>query len=323
MQPQTIIKTPGPASFLALVPHLIGMEPVDSLVVIPFSGKRTAGGLRVDLPARSSDLRPLTTYVASILGRLRAVDGVVVIVYWSSASDLLPHRDLIEVVLRRLSRDGLAIKDAFCVAGQDWAPYISDSGRVAFSASWASLERLDAGGLDLPELPAVLPPLVYEPAAPEVVAAVELEVAGAVGDWTSDHVEFALGWTNAEFAAGRGLMLAALQDPSARDETMLQWASEPFVQPEIQLIGGIGPQPDRDRLVTAITLLTRLRDIAAPHLQPPLLCMLAWLSWAMGAGSRADQYLDASYLIEPDYPMAMVLRSLVSSGVVPKWILSR
>lgn len=319
MQPQTIIRTPGPASFLALVPHLIGMEPVDSLVVIPFEGKRTAGGLRVDLPASSAATAGLGTYVSGLLGRLRGVDGVVVIIYVSSASDLLPQRDLVEVVVRRLRHAGFLIKDAFCVAGQDWASYLSPSGRVIMSAAW---ERLDAAppGIPLPEL---LPPLAYEPASPEVVAAVELEVANAAGDWTSDHVELALGWTEAELSGGRGLMIAALQDPSARDETMLQWASEPFIQPEIQLIGGLGPQPDRDRLVTAIALLTRLRQVAAPRLQPPLLCMLAWLSWAMGSGSRADQYLDASFLIEPDYPMASVLRSLVSSGRVPEWLLSR
>jgi len=346
MQPQTIIKTPGPASFLALVPHLIGMEPVDSLVVIPFSGKRTAGGLRVDLPARSSDLRPLTTYVASILGRLRAVDGVVVIVYCSSASDLLPHRDLIEVVLRRLSRDGLAIKDAFCVAGQDWAPYISDSGRVAFSASWASLERLDAGGLDLPELPSLLPPLVYEPAAPDVVAAVSQSVAALQEAFEGDEpfdpgledaiqglpdiMEAALDWTDDEFDSGCRFVLAALQAPPARDATMLQWASDPALRERLwdepesaDLVMGIGPLPDRERLVAGIALLTKLRSVAAPSLQPPLLCMLSWLSWAMGAGTRAGEYLDAIVPLDPDYGMASVLQALETSGRVPEWLLNR
>ena len=344
---QTIIKTPGPASFLALVPHLIGMQPSESLVVIPFTGKRTAGGLRVDLPSRSSDLKPLVNHVASLLGRLRGVDGVVVIVYCSTASDLLPHRDLVEVALRRLSRDGFAIKDAFCVTDQDWAPYISDSGRVAFSAEWA---RLDAGGLSLPEMPSLLPPLEHVPASDSEVNAVASEVAALQQSFEVDELddldldvdleeaiqdlpstmEAALLWDDEQFALRRSFLLAVLQSPAVRDSTMLQWASDPAIRDRLwdepesaDLIFGIGPLPDRDRLVAGIALLTRLRSVASPALQPSLLCMLSWLSWAMGAGSRAGEYLDAIVPIDAEYGMGGVLRSLQLSGHVPEWLLAR
>ncbi|HWU57763.1 MAG TPA: DUF4192 family protein, partial [Microbacteriaceae bacterium] len=48
---QTIVKTTKPQDLLALVPHLVGFRPSNSLVLVAFRGKRTGGAYRVDLPA--------------------------------------------------------------------------------------------------------------------------------------------------------------------------------------------------------------------------------------------------------------------------------
>jgi hypothetical protein len=53
--------------------------------------------------------------------------------------------------------------------------------------------------------------------------------------------------------------------------------------------------------------------------KPAPLCMLAWLSWALGSGSVAGFFVDQALAIDPQYSMAILLEVLLASGHLPEW----
>ena len=57
--------------------------------------------------------------------------------------------------------------------------------------------------------------------------------------------------------------------------------------------------------------------------RPPLLCMLAWLNWALGHGTQAVLHLDEALAIAPTYSMARLLESMMCTGVMPEWAFER
>jgi hypothetical protein len=154
--------------------------------------------------------------------------------------------------------------------------------------------------------------------------------------------EEALTWDAAAVDEHGALLAFALQGPPARDLMMLQWATSIEVGEQIwnagvasaealvassehpgnadvgDLMMGIAPRPDADRVEKGIALLVAVVPQLADEKRPPLLCMLAWLNWALGLGSRAGRYLDEVIAIDPDYSMAAVLSTLFGIGL-PEW----
>ncbi|WP_349901846.1 DUF4192 domain-containing protein [Parafrigoribacterium humi] len=154
--------------------------------------------------------------------------------------------------------------------------------------------------------------------------------------------EEALTWDAAAIDEHGALLAFALQGPPVRDLMMLQWAAGIEVGDQIwnagatsaealvassehpgnvdvgDLMMGSAPRPDPDRIEKGIALLLVLVPQLADEKRPPLLCMLAWLNWALGAGSRAGRYLDEVIAIAPDYSMAAVLSTLFGIGL-PEW----
>jgi hypothetical protein len=82
---------------------------------------------------------------------------------------------------------------------------------------------------------------------------------------------------------------------------------------------GIGPRPDPWRVENGIVVLRTLVSRLDDSSRPPLLCMLAWLSWALGQGSVAGRYIDEAARIDPGYGMTEVLSTLISNGMMPEW----
>lgn len=130
----TVLRATNTADFLATVPASTGFTARNSIVVIPFVGKRTHGAFRMDLPVSSStrDFRTIGTWIADTLGGLLRVtgapiDGVAVVVYTDASFAErrgIPHLELWRAIEPKLRRAGLVIKDAACVASDGWASYV-------------------------------------------------------------------------------------------------------------------------------------------------------------------------------------------------------
>lgn len=138
-----IVTTASAADFLAVVPHLVGFEPQDSIVFVAFHGRRTCGAMRFDLPqtiesgpddtARedtdSKFYKRVATTLVGMLSKLPGVDAVVPVVY--SAETFAgeggpPHAAFVRAVIARFEFSGFELRDALCVAADGWGSYFDD-----------------------------------------------------------------------------------------------------------------------------------------------------------------------------------------------------
>nr|WP_274638116.1 DUF4192 family protein [Microbacterium bovistercoris] len=124
--PKILSSTTG-ADFLATLPTLTGFTVNDSILIVPFHGKRTMGVMRVDLPP-DDDRRQhdkISALALAALSRLSGCDGVVFAVYADQTFPVAFARweGLISALERRCEDAGFTVKDAFCVAADGWASW--------------------------------------------------------------------------------------------------------------------------------------------------------------------------------------------------------
>ncbi|MET4639453.1 DUF4192 family protein [Mycetocola sp. 2940] len=129
----TIIKASEAQDFLALVPHLTGFQPQQSIVLVAFRGNRSCGALRLDLPdahAPAAVRRRAATTMLGMICRIPDVDALVPVVYTRdrfAAGDAMPHRAVIRNILSRARYSGFLVRDALCVASDAWGSYLDDA----------------------------------------------------------------------------------------------------------------------------------------------------------------------------------------------------
>jgi hypothetical protein len=85
------------------------------------------------------------------------------------------------------------------------------------------------------------------------------------------------------------------------------------------MLGTTRVRPDPDRCDRAIELLKTVVAMAPRSARPAPLCILSWLSWALGRGSVAGIFVDQALAINPQYSMAQLLFTLIGSGHLPDW----
>ncbi|TFB99818.1 DUF4192 family protein [Cryobacterium adonitolivorans] len=132
---KTIVKTPTPQDFLALVPQLVGFLPAQSLVLVAFRGNRTCGALRFNLPTPDAGPQELRRIAGALLGtlcKIPGVDALVPVTYTDEsigddpAVDVadLPQGAFLRAILTRAEQSGFLARDALCVAADGWASYL-------------------------------------------------------------------------------------------------------------------------------------------------------------------------------------------------------
>ncbi|MDQ1130200.1 DUF4192 family protein [Microbacterium sp. SORGH_AS_0888] len=122
---KTIVKATEPRQFLSVVPHLLGFTPTRSAVIIPFSGGRSVGGMRVDLPRESE----IDTFAATLIGmvcRIADADAYALVVYGEErmSAGAVPYATLAAALAARAHACGLGTVDALYVGGGRWASYL-------------------------------------------------------------------------------------------------------------------------------------------------------------------------------------------------------
>lgn len=171
--------------------------------------------------------------------------------------------------------------------------------------------------------------------------------------------EDSLSWNVDELDPGKvAVLLLLLQSPPTRDQMMLQYAfgreageaalacnrryaalqratgqsMDELVAAEVDaglraidesvgdlMLGRTGERPDVGRVERAIALLKAVVVLAPRRARPAPLCMLAWLSWALGRGSVAGIFVDRVASIDAGYGMGQVLAALFDTGHLPEW----
>ena len=133
-------------------------------------------------------------------------------------------------------------------------------------------------------------------------------------------------------------VIAVVRSPAIRDVVMLQGAfdletgdrvlhdAESFAAgaPAESLDSGVlmlgqGHRPDPERIDVVIELLKGIAARAPRAYRPPLLCMLAWLNWALGRSSVAHLFVVAAQGIDEQYGLAELMRTVLDRGMLPEW----
>ncbi|KAD3633217.1 DUF4192 family protein [Arthrobacter yangruifuii] len=81
--------------------------------------------------------------------------------------------------------------------------------------------------------------------------------------------------------------------------------------------------PDWTLLDRAHAVFTDLVPVAGGDSKAALLSLLAWMEWARGRGSRAQIYLEHALEARAGYRLALLLRELLGTGILPDWTRSR
>lgn len=137
-------------------------------------------------------------------------------------------------------------------------------------------------------------------------------------------VQFAFGYEEGVRAHELNRHYARLQDETGRSLDDLVAEDIESADATAERMGDImlglqRERPDIDRIRIAITLLRTVVAMAPQSARPAPLCMLAWLSWALGSGSVAGLFVDQALAIDSQYSMATLLDLLLESGHLPDW----
>ena len=134
----TVVTTASAADFLAVVPHLVGFEPQNSVVFVAFHGRRTCGAMRFDLPGTvesgaddpgSKLYKRVATTLVGMVSKLPGVDAVVPVVYTAETfadSGGAPRAAFARAVIARFEFSGFELRDVLCVAADGWGSYFDD-----------------------------------------------------------------------------------------------------------------------------------------------------------------------------------------------------
>jgi hypothetical protein len=154
-----------------------------------------------------------------------------------------------------------------------------------------------------------------------------------------DFIEAALQLEPSEISdTAAALLVFIVAGPALRDVVLMQWAFDREMGERVyddavrfragepadsldtaRLMMGDGPRPDPARIEAALLVLKELAARAPRDDRPPLLCMLAWLNWALGRSTVAHRFLVAGAEIDEHYGLAEILGTMLDRGYLPEW----
>lgn len=336
MGTSTTHKATQPSDFLAAVPAMLGYQPSESVVVIPFAGLRTIGAMRFDLPSVENAAH-LATVAAGLVCKVESATGLAVVVYGERAQ----AEAVTEAITRTAAECGLSVIERFYVTGGGWGlignDAVSPMPEVPENLAAMATESDQRAGANLPE--------IDEAFAREVAEALpsDLGIHLAMLDIDPlDLFEGSLSWDGSSLEAqSAAAMIAMMNRPALRDVALVQWAhgfavGESALDAQIAwqdgaeypthlaaVMWGEGPRPDADRLMAALTACRHLAALAPKSAQVGPLAAAAWLSWALGRSTHADVYSRRALAIDPDHGLSQIVATFVRVAHLPEFAFAR
>jgi hypothetical protein len=325
--PEPVARLSSPSEIAALVPHLVGFVPEESLVLVSLRGRRSRVGLtmRIDLPKPEDE----DELVDAMVERLR-FDGArraVLVVHTEAEDDVdLPRAILVERLGKALEAAGIATSARLLVRAGRWHAYDCrsrccppegtplDSGRTPALRLVAAHKAL-GGEAVLPSradlVRSLAPPTCPEvadrltAAARERLRRVRAEGRVAVGRealrlWRR-AVDLALDGEPEPSPERASALVVSLSDVLVRDE-VLTWA--------------LG---DGDAL---LALLLRLAARSAAPWDAPVCGLIAWVAHTRGDGGLANVALDRALTSDPAHSMSRLCREALDAQVPPEAVRS-
>ncbi|WP_417541426.1 DUF4192 family protein [Microbacterium maritypicum] len=326
----TIIKAAGAEDFLTAVPAMLGYQPSESVVIIPFAGTRTVGAMRFDL-ADDEHAAEVARTVVGMACKVATADALAVIVYGERGQTAAIAPEI--VAQARVC--GLGVVDALYVTSEGWGRPGEAPQPLAPAPEHLTVAEGDQrAGAGLPEV---------APERAEAVAAITPDVDAALdGGDLLDLIESALTWDAESLDAHTvAVAVALLNRPAIRDIALVQWAhgiavGEAALDAQIgwdagaeypthlaKVMWGEGPRPTPERLTAALDVVRHLAALATEAGKPGPLATAAWLSWALGRSTHAEVYAQHALSIDPQHGLAEIVQTFVVAGHLAEWCFTR
>jgi len=328
----TVVKAGTARDFLGLLPTMLGFLPTESIVLVPFAGPRTVGVMRFDLPTEDAELGPIISTVVGMVCKVDSADGVAAVVY-TSARPASAVTGLLRGISAGAERCGLAVKDLLYVAADGWGSVTEGADpRPLTELTVTEVEGIKAptgnqlGAADLPVL------------SDDLLRDVGIAISTFEPEFATDPIILFETLVTMDTAELTGEMIAylgfVLERPAIRDVCLVQWtqgqaAGERAVQAQLQWNEGMdypedlarhmwgeGIRPDPARLERGLELA---RITASAISLPGSYATCAWLAWALGRSSQANQYAQQGLAIEPGHGLCEIVASFVHAGHLPDW----
>lgn len=340
----TVIKATNSSDLLTVIPHLLGALPSRSIVLVPFTGGRSAGAFRIDLPDPTVDATEIAQALTAMAARVDYTTAVALIIYTDEhiAEALDVWRPLADAFAAECKHAEMELFDALCVAGDGWAGFAAgdvihdQAPALAVIPGQEAPKPLDGRSV-LPEVP-----LSISEAVAAVIVDRDLDAINSNRSDLTDAIESSLGHTASlptEVLADLALILS---EPSSRDVALIQWMGsaedgdqaqryqrafldgrDPAPIPLLNRFIGAGPRPDAARLGAALEVSRQVAAAAPKGIRSGAIVACAWLSWAFGQSSTAAAYLAQVEQGTPASSMAEILASIIDHGHLPDWCFDR
>lgn len=322
---QEVLRCETTADFLAALPRLVGYTATDSLFVVLFSGKRTSGTMRIDLP-RSSDQRHVDRYLdelCSLIATLQRRHGpsspavVVSSGQTFAEADGIPWRRFARRLERRLARQGQRVRELCCIAPDGWASYLDP----AAPRRGRSLDEIAVSPLADAEPVPSLDDLCRFPAPSDeerVAVRAALARQGVPLDSGSRQVAalFAVEEPSLETVAG---VIRAVNTELGWVE-LFQRLTREAAPLHARLASGMPSEASEAsirRMRLASERLARIAGLAPIKLKPRVYasCAMAW--WLRGLESVAERQIAAALSLDPENEVARSVRKLLDGTPSP------
>lgn len=322
-----VFKATGPASFLGLVPALLGFTPTQSVVAIPFGGspQRTLGAMRVDMPAPGSDLARFAGQVLDVIARVPDAHSVAIIAYADVSAERA--REVVGAVHDLAYLRELSVVDALYVTPGGW-------GGLSTNLALNPLIEIPVHeGAPSPEGTQNSQCVLPTPTRDQVRAFEEAHTSDERTLWLDSmnnvandplpltgSLAAALSLTCARPAVRDVMLLTVLGGIDLGEQAVdaqLAWDhGAEYPEALASRLWGAGDQPDPDRLKR---MQDHLALTAALDGRAGTLATLAWVCWALGQSTTADCHAKAALAIDPEHGLAEIVRSFVDAGHLPAW----
>ncbi|MGX1163481.1 uncharacterized protein DUF4192 [Arthrobacter sp. SLBN-100] len=301
----------GPADLLATVPHLLGVKPVESFVVLTARAGSLGATLRVDAPEHvepGTYAQRLTSHANDELAT-----AAYVIVY--TDEDLgygYPYAAHVAALVNELAAARMPVRNVWLVSSGYWAEFGTDEqnplAQITDSQANATLTYFgSATDVDVYN-PALLGTWVLRVQAPE---GSEEDIEAACAAWAT--VLDSTGNPDQETARE---IAAAFQHKMVRDFLFRETITTHNGNFADVLLGKFTARPDWNRVDRAEALAFELMKVVPTGQRAPMLTLMGWLEWLKGNGTRADRYLKHAAADVPGFRLAVLLRELINRGSV-------
>nr|WP_268932224.1 DUF4192 domain-containing protein [Nocardioides okcheonensis] len=291
----------SPEDLLAAVPHMLGFQPAESLVVVPFGPDLPA--LRVDLPTNPGQREDVWEAVHEGLNRHvrgTARAGIICFTADNEAAERASHH-----LANRLDTIGVTTYPRL----------------QTHDDRWRDLDTVKAGVIDTRTVTRVAAEMVLAGAAEPAVSRAAL-AASLVGDRTG--VARALDVVRARVTSSpprveRAWAQARLQQFHADGNRLTDRdAARTLVSLEtIDTRDALWADMTRENAASHVALWTDLTRRAPDEARTAPATMLAFSSWLRGDGARAWCALD-QIPPGPPYSMAAIVASMLEHGLHPR-----